>query len=307
MFAAMAAFLVAALAVPQAFGDDALAFAIAYGGVRAAQIALFLLASREEPLLRRSVLGLAVSTALGMGLLVGGAFASGGAREALWATALVLDIGGPYFFGAAGWQLEPGHFAERHGLIVIIALGESIIAIGAGAGVVLTAEVIVAAVLGIFLAAGLWWMYFDVASIMASRRLAAMPPGREQNELARDGYSYLHFPMVAAIVLIAFAMEETLSHVHDPLHLEPAVALGGGVALYLLAHVAFKRRSVGIWSIHRLVMAVVMLALIPVWHEVVAPVALAGVVALLVALILYETVRYSEVREEERAHLHEHG
>lgn len=306
MFAAMAAFLVTALAVPGAFGDDGMTFAVAYGLVRAGQIGLFLVASREELELRRSVIGLAGSTAVGIGLLVAGAFASGAARDVLWALSLLLDMAGPFFFGAKGWQLVPVHFAERHGLIIIIALGESVVAIGLGAGVTLTAEVIVAAVLGVFLAAGLWWTYFDVASIVAARRLASIPAGRERNELARDAYSYLHFPMVAGVVLTAFALKSTLAHPNDPLHLVPAVALGGGVALYLLAHVAFKRRAVGTWSIQRLVVAVLLLVLIPVWHELDAVAALAGAVALVALLILYETVRFAEAREAERAHLHEH-
>jgi low temperature requirement protein LtrA len=306
IFGAMAAFLVTALAVPDAFGDDAMVFAVAYGLVRFAQIGLFLVASREEPELRHSVVGLSGSTAAGIGLLIAGAFASGGARDALWALALLLDMGGPYFFGARGWQLVPVHFAERHGLIIMIALGESIVAIGASAGGKLTAEVVTAAVLGVFIAASLWWIYFDVASIIAARRLASLPPGREQNELARDAYSYLHFPMVAGVVLTAFGLHEALAHLTEPLHLVPACALGGGVALYLLAHVAFKRRGVGIWSMARLTAALVLLALIPVWHEVVALAALGGVLAVLVLLIVYETVRFAEARNEERAHLHEH-
>ncbi len=181
IFAAMAAFLVAALAVPDAFGDDAIALAIAYGVVRAAHVLLFLLASRGEPALRHSVVGFAASTALGVVLVLAGAFVDGGARAAIWALALVIDLGGPYFFGISGWQLVPAHFAERHGLIIIIALGESIVAIGVGAGVTLTAEVIVGAILGVFLASGLWWLYFDVTSITATRRLTSMPPGKERN------------------------------------------------------------------------------------------------------------------------------
>ncbi len=274
MFAAMAAFLVAALAAPQAFGDDAVIFAVAYSVVRVAHIALFMLASRDEPELRHSVIGLGVSTAIGVGLLFAGAFATGGARELLWLVALLLDAGGPFVFGSSGWQIIAHHFAERHGLIIIIALGESVVAIGVGAGVTLTAEVITGAVLGVFLASGLWWIYFDVASLIASRRLEELPPGREQNELARDAYSYLHFPMVAGVVLAAFGLKSTLSHINDPLHLVPAAALAGGVAIYLLAHVAFKRRAVQIWSVPRLVAALVLVALIPVWHEIVALAAL---------------------------------
>jgi low temperature requirement protein LtrA len=256
--------------------------------------------------LRRSVVGFAVSSGLAGGLVVAGACVSGDAREWIWLLALVVDMGGPYLFGIEGWQLVPRHFAERHGLIIIIALGESVVAIGVGAGVQLSAGVIAGAVLGLFLAAGLWWAYFDVASIVAARRLAELPPGKEQNELARDAYSYLHFPMVAGIVLVAFALHETLAHVDSRLHLVPAAALGGGVALYLLAHVAFKRRGVGIWSIQRVAVAALLLALIPGWHRVDAVVALAGVTAILAALIGYESVRYAEARAEERRHLHEH-
>jgi len=300
MFAAMAAFLVAALAIPTAFGDDAATFAVAYAVVRVAHIALFLLASRAQPALRRSVLGLAASTALGVGLLLAGALASGDARTTLWVVALLLDMTGPYFFGAQGWQLVPHHFAERHGLIVIIALGESIVAIGVGAGLELSSEVIVGAVIGVALAAGLWWVYFDVASLIAARRLVDMPAGREQNELARDAYSYLHFPMIAGIVLAAFAIKKTLSHVDDPLPYVAVVALAGGVGVYLLAHVAFKRRAVGTWSAQRIVAAVVVIALIPLWHEIDALAALAGMTALVAALILYETLRFAAVRAEER-------
>jgi low temperature requirement protein LtrA len=307
IFAAMAAFLVVALSVPTAFGDDAMIFAVAYGVVRVAHIALFLLASRAQPALRRSVLGLTASTALGVGLLIAGAFASGGARDTLWIVALALDMAGPFFFGAQGWQLVPRHFAERHGLIVIIALGESIVAIGVGAGVELTFDVIVGAVIAVILAAGLWWAYFDVASLMAARRLAEMPPGRQQNELARDAYSYLHFPMIAGVVLAAFGIKKALHHVDEPLALVPAVALAGGVGLYLLAHVAFKRRVMGTWSTQRVVAAVVIIALIPLWHEVDALVALAGITALVAALILYETVRFAAVRDEERHRPREHA
>jgi low temperature requirement protein LtrA len=112
--------------------------------------------------------------------------------------------------------------------------------------------------------------------------------------------------MVAGVVLTAFALKSTLAHVDDHLHLVPAAALGGGVALYLLAHVAFKRRAVGIWSIQRVVVAALLLALIPVWHGVDAVVALAGVTALVAALIGFETVRFAEARAQERHHLHEH-
>ena len=206
----------------------------------AAHIALFVLASRDDPALRKSVTGLAVSTAIGVGLLIGASFLDGLAQGALWALALLLDMGGPYLFGSEGWKLVPGHFAERHGLIIIIALGESIVAIGAGADTSLTFGIAAAAVVGILLSAALWWIYFDVVALVSARRLIRATEGREQNELARDSYSYLHFPMVAGIVLVAVSLKKTLADVDDPLAIVPAFALLGGVAFYLLGLVGFR-------------------------------------------------------------------
>ncbi len=213
IFAAMAAMLVAALCVPGAFGSEALLFACAYAIVRGAHIALFTIASREDPALRHSVAGLAYSTAIAAGLLFVAAATSGALQIGLWGLALVLDMGGPFLFGAEGWKLVPGHFAERNGLIVLIALGESIVALGVGAKVVLDAGTVVAAVLGVVVAAALWWVYFDVTAIVAERRLSRAAEGRERNEIARDSYSYLHFPMVAGIALLAVGLKLTLEDV----------------------------------------------------------------------------------------------
>jgi low temperature requirement protein LtrA len=303
IFAAMGALIVVSLAVPEAFGRLGLLLACAYLIVRAAQIVLFVSASRDDPGLRRSVTGLACSTAVGTGLLVGAAFADGAVQGALWAVALLLDMGGPYLFGSEGWKLSPGHFAERHGLIVIIALGESIVAIGAGAEYGVDAGVVVAAVLGIAVAAALWWLYFDVVALVAERRLLNARAGREQNEIARDSFSYLHLPMVAGIVLLALGMKKTLEHVGDPLELVPAVAAMGGTALYLLAHVAFRWRNVHRLSVQRLACAAVLLALIPLAVEIPALATLAVVAGLLAAVIAYEAVRFAELRDRLRHQL----
>jgi low temperature requirement protein LtrA len=303
IFAAMAALLVVALCVPDAFGDLGLTFALAYAGVRAAHIALYVLASRDDPAMRKSVLGLAVSTAIGVGLLVGASFLDGLAQGALWAVAIGLDMLGPFLFGAEGWKLVPGHFAERHGLIVIIALGESIVAIGVGAEAGLTFGVGVAAVLGVGLAATLWWAYFDVVALVATRRLEEAPAGRVRNEMARDSYSFLHLPMVAGIVLVALGLKKTLEHVDEPLSTVPAAALVGGLALYLLAHVAFRERNVRTLSVRRLVTAVVLVALLPVAVELPALATLALVTAVMCALIAYETIRYAEARDRIRHQL----
>ena len=300
MFAAMAAFLLAALCVPGAFGSEALLFALAYATVRTAHIVLFMLASREDPELRHSVIGLAISTAIGAGLLFLAAFASGGLQLGLWGLALVLDAGGPFLFGADGWKLVPGHFAERHGAIVIIALGESIVAIGVGAKVVIEAGVVAVAVLGMVVAAAMWWAYFDVTAIVAGRRLADATEGRERNEIARDSYSYLHFPMVAGIALVAVGIKRTLINVDDPLKLVPAVALLGGAAIYLLAHVAFRLRNTHTLSRRRLVCAALLLALLPAGATLPALATLAILAAVLTGLIAYEALRYAESRDRIR-------
>ena len=303
IFAAMAAFLVAALCVPDVFGASAVLFVGAYGVVRAFQLVLFRVASRDDPELRSSVGGLAASTAVGVALLLVGAVLGGPLQGGLWALALVLDMGGPFLFGAAGWKLAPGHFAERHGLILIIALGESIVAIGAGVTGTVGVGVVVAAVLGMAVAATLWWLYFDVVALAAARRLERAEVGREQNEIARDSYSYLHLPMVAGIVLVALGMKKTLGEVGEPLKLAPAAALLGGTALYLLAHVAFRLRNVRTLNRQRLGLAVLCVALVPLAVVLPALATLAVLTALLVALIAYETVRFAEARERIRHQL----
>jgi low temperature requirement protein LtrA len=300
MFAAMAAFLVAALCVPGAFGAEALLFACAYAVVRAAHIVLFTIASRDDADLRHSVLALAGSTAVGVALLFAAAAAGGGLRLGLWGLALVLDLGGPYVFGIEGWKLVPGHFAERHGGIVIIALGESIAAIAIGERASIGAGVVIAAVLGIVIAAALWWAYFDVTAIIAARRLAKARAGRERNAIARDSYSYLHLPMIAGIALIAVGLKRTLLAVDDPLRLVPAFALLGGAAMYLLAHVAFRLRNVHTFSARRLVCAIVLLALLPAGAALPALATLGILTAVLVALIAYEALRYADVRQRVR-------
>jgi low temperature requirement protein LtrA len=304
MFAAMAGLLIVALCVPGAFTDEALLFAGAYGVVRIAHLALFFLTCRDDPLLRRAVFtGLTVSTGVAIGLLVLASFLDGIPQGAVWALAIAIDMGGPLFHGQDGWRLVPGHFAERHGLIIIIALGESIVAIGIGAEGNVTAGVVIGASLGVMVAAALWWLYFDVVALAAERRLADAAPGRERNTMARDSFSYLHLPMVAGIVLLALGLKKTLEHVEDPLKLVPAVALLGGTALYLVAHVAFRYRNVHSFNRHRAITAVLLVALIPVAVEVPALATVGAVAAILTLLIAYEVRRYAEARDRLRHQL----
>jgi low temperature requirement protein LtrA len=300
IFAAMGALLIVAICLPEAFDELALEFALAYGAVRAGHIALFILASRDDPALRSSVSGFAVGTAVAVGLLVVASFLDGPAQAGIWVLALAIDWGEPYLAGAEGWRLVPEHFAERHMLIMIVALGESVVAIGIGAEVSLTAGIAAAAALGIALVAGMWWIYFDVVALISMRRLIDAPEGPQRNALARDSYSYLHFPMVAGIVLAALGLEKTLAHVDDPLEIAPAFALLGGLALYLLGLVGFRFRHIHSINRQRLLFALVLLAAFPAATELPSLAVLALVATLLCAMIAYEHTGYGERRTELR-------
>jgi low temperature requirement protein LtrA len=300
LFAAMAAFLIAAISVPDAFGSLATEFAVAYGAVRFAQIFLLALAGRDDPSFRRSVTGLGIGTTIGVALLVFGSFLDPGPQAAVWGVALILDMGEPYLFGSEGWHLVPGHFAERHGLIVIIALGESVVAIGLGAGTHLTWGIAAAATLGIGVVAALWWTYFDIVALVSARRLVRAPEGRVRNELARDSYSYIHFLLVAGIILLALGLKKAIGHPTDALDDVPAFALVGGVAVYLLGLVAFRYRHIQTINPQRFAMALLLLALYPVALELSALVMLALLNVLLWSMIAYETRGYGEGRAEVR-------
>ena len=300
LFAAMAAFLIAAICVPDAFGDLGIEFALAYGVVRFAQIFLLFLAGRDDPGLRRSVTGLGIGTTVGVSLLIAGSFLDPGPQAAVWGLALILDMGEPYLFGSEGWHLVPGHFAERHGLIVIIALGESIVAIGLGAGSHLTWGIAAAAVLGIGVVAALWWTYFDIVALVSARRLIRAPEGKVRNELARDSYSYIHFLLVAGIILLALGLKKAIGHPTDPLEDVPAFALVGGVAVYLLGLVAFRYRHIRTINRHRFSVALLLFALYPVALELSALAMLVLLNAVLWAMIAFETRGYGEDRAEVR-------
>ena len=178
MLAAATGLLIVALCVPEAFGDRGLSFAIAYGLVRLGQIALYTLARRDGTGIRRWMLGFAINTSIVIGLLVGASFVNGGVQAMLWVAAILIDWCVSPLFGVADWRLVPAHFAERHNLVIILALGESIVALGVGAEIDLTASVILAAVLGMGLASALWWVYFDVVALVTERRLMQAPEGR---------------------------------------------------------------------------------------------------------------------------------
>jgi low temperature requirement protein LtrA len=300
MLASMAAMFGVALAVPGAFGDDAVLFGVTYVVVRLLHLVLSATVVGDDPDRRGALLRFAPTAIVGPSLLVLAGFLEGDERVAIWLAALAIDYLGPVVIGVGGgWRVAPEHFAERHGLIILIALGESIIAIGLGAGFELDTGVLVASALGIVVVSALWWLYFDVAAILARTRLM-QARGLELHRLALHAYSYLHLPMVAGIVLFALGLKTTVGDVGEPLDTVPAVALCGGAALYLLGHVAFLFRTTGRVFRRRTIGAIVLLVLIPLAVAIPALAALALVGAACAFVVAYEVLRHREHRVQVR-------
>jgi low temperature requirement protein LtrA len=320
LFAAMAAVFVQAVTIPEAFDDlpgglyGPIVFALGYFVVRAVHIVMFWLASRDDPQLRGQIVRFLPSMLAGTILLLIASQTTGTTQTLLWFAAIAGDYLGTLVAGTK-WRLRSaGHFGERHGLIIIVALGESIVAIGVGvAHMPISWPIIAASALGLVVAGAMWWAYFDVTALVTERALAAAS-GERQIRLARGGYTFLHLPMVTGIILMSLGLKKVLGYVGgedghtvaDPIYGIPLAALYGGAALYLLAHVGFKRYVAGSLNVERLVVVAVLLALIPVMAMVPALVALAVLAVVLSALIGYETFRYAEQRQQVRGAAHDH-
>jgi len=302
LIGAMGAMLVTSLAVPRAFGSYGLIFGLGYFAVRSFHLATYTYVARKEhdQQLGTVVGRLGTTMMPAAALLVLAGVLDGPARTACWVAALAVDYGGILLRGVDGWRITPSHFAERHGLVIIIALGESVVSLGVGADrLTLTTGVIVGALLGLAVAAALWWAYFDVVAIVGERRLRHADPDK-QALIARDSYTYLHLPMMAGIILFAIGVKRTLIELHAHLEIVPATALCGGIALYLLALSAFKRRNIGSFNTQRLLAAAVLVAMIPLATAVPALLALGLVTAVACGLIVYEVTRYAETRQRVR-------
>jgi low temperature requirement protein LtrA len=301
MLIAMAAMFVAALAVPDAFGTHGVLFGVAFLIVTVMHLTLYALSARRDPDLLAAILSVAPSALVGAALIIVAGFVDGGLKPMLWLAALAVAYFGPLVRGMRGWRVQPAHFVERHGLIVIIAIGESLIAIGLGeksSGI--STGVIVAAVLGFAVTTSFWLAYFDFFTIRAHQMLTDRS-GVERVALARDVYTYLHLPMVAGIVLFAFAMKTTLGDVDGELATIPALGLCGGPALYLFAFVALRMRVSRTLRGGRLIAAIAFALLWPIAVVVPALVALTLVAVVWVGLHAYEIVWWREARARTRA------
>ncbi len=288
MFAAMATMLVAAIVLPDAFGEHAVAFGIAYFIFRALHLLLFWIAGRDVQGIRMALLRLSPNFLAAPALIAVAGFLGPTPRVVLWIAAISLDYSSPVLRGMAGWHVAPAHFVERHGLIVIIALGESIVAVGVGAGGLPVGSALISGiVLAMLVVAGLWWAYFDEQPDRVERRLLDSDE-LPRAVLARDLFSYLHMPMVAGIILFALGVTETLGHTGEELDGIPALALGGGVALYLASLVAFRLRAEGALDASRLLAAGASLACVAFAMTASALAALAALAAVVAVLTAWE-------------------
>lgn len=311
MLVAMGTMFLTALAVPGAFGqlssvaggerDQALLFGVTYLAVRVMHVLLFVVIGRDKPGVGDAARRLAPGLLTGAGLILVAAFLPPGwPRGLLWLVAIVIDVGSPLVTGTSGWKVSPGHFAERHGLVVIIALGESIVALGVGvADELYSVRIIVSVLVGFTALACLWWLYFDVVAIAAEERLSSAPQ-EEQTALARDSYNYVHLVMVAGIVLLALVMKKSFDDIDAPLKVTVSFALYGGTAIYLVGHLLFRLRNLGTWNVQRAVCAVLLLVLLPVGTVAPAWVSLVLLMSVLLGLVTYETLHFRESRHRLR-------
>ncbi|MDT3445098.1 MULTISPECIES: low temperature requirement protein A [unclassified Pseudofrankia] len=317
LIAAMVAMSAASLAVPEAWNDlpgglDApVVLALAIVVVRVEHLLVYAVAARGDAVLLRQIVVAAVPVAVAAVLLVVGAFADDGTRTLIWLAALAVDYGGIFVTAGEGWRVHaPGHFSERHGLIVIVALGESVVALGAGAAAYPVSWAVLATMaLAIAVSATMWWLYFDVVALVGERILRRRT-GAARTAMARDTYTYLHFLLVLGILTTALGIKKVAGYVADttdhdltdPVKGLAAVTLGLGPALYLIGVSSIRWRNVGKPNLPRLVVAVLLLAIIPALSHLPALAALGLVAVTMAGVTAFDDIRLAKSRDVIRHH-----
>lgn len=316
MIVAMTAMVVVGLVVLESFGDlpggldGPLVLVGAYLVARVTHAVVFVVI--EEPALRRRVLLTVGTSVLASGvLLVTGALLGGAWQLGLFLAAVALEpILSARISGSTEWPVRStAHFTERHGLIVILALGESIIAIGVGVSrEPISVPILGGVLLAVLISVALWWAYFSRLAHAAEAALSARPRS-ERGRVASAGYTYLHLAIVAGIVLAALGLEDATAHVTESegFGMFGAAALGGGVSLYLAGTAFFARVVVGRWAVVRLVGAAVIGLAVPAWALVTPFAALAVIAGTLVALLGVESAALAHGRHAGTGAAREYG
>jgi low temperature requirement protein LtrA len=274
--------------------EGALWFAATYVAVRVIGLLVYYWVAWNDPLQRRAVRVFGLFSLGGLAAVVAGAAAGGSAQYIWWGLAIVLDLVAAGIGGQQeGWNLHPDHFAERHGLIVIIALGETLIVAASGlVDAPATPAAMLTAVLAVAVTCGLWWTYFRHAR-PAFEHALAVREGNARSRLARDVFSVIHFPMLCGIVAMAAATEEALAHPDVPLGPDVRIALGCGAVLFVCG------TAIAMWrATNRL----------PLWRVVLVPVtavavaAVGAVPAMTLAMLLATIVTVSVIEHRSPAH-----
>ena len=262
LLAGMAGYLVLALAIPRAFSEGDVAFGVAYLVIVAIHTGLY--SRTGEARTVRALLRLAPLNLASALLVLAAVIADGAAAYLLWAAAFALEWVTPMLTPIGGFRIAPAHFVERHGLVVIVALGESVVAIGIGAAH-LPVDLALAsvAVLGLLLAACLWWAYFGGDDRRAEQALAAVPDDR-RGWVAVQAFGYCHLLMLLGIIALAAGLKDAIGHAFEPLDLAHALLLAGGVAAFLAGDILFRRTLRIGPARHRAAAAVLALATVPV-------------------------------------------
>ena len=286
MIVAMGGMFFVAISIPHAFdrhGNAGVVLVAAYSVVRLVHIVVYLIAAGSDPNMRSVLTGMFGVILAALALLWVGALVGGRAQMWWWLGSVVVDQAGVYLVRSTRWVLNSAsHFSERFSLVILIAIGESIVDLGSASSVAhLTLRLGVALVCGVAVAVCFWWLYFDVVALVAERVLRESH-GLRRTRLARDSYTYLHLPMVAGIVFAAMGLYLLVSQEHVE---AGRYALDGGIALYLAGHLAFRLRNLGSLNNGRAVAMVVALALIPATRALPALGQLAVPAVLLIALV----------------------
>jgi low temperature requirement protein LtrA len=288
LLAGMGSYLVLALSIPQAFGGAGLTFGLAYVVIVSVHIGLFTRSTSAT--VTQAIAGLAPYNGVSALMVLAGGIAGGTAQYVLWALAGIFEWITPKVNEPSGFEVGPAHFVERHGLVVLVAIGESVVAVGIGAaGLPIDLELVAVAILGLTLSACLWWTYFGGDDARAEIALSSAP-ARPRAVMAVEAFGYGHLPILLGIIGIAATLRRAIGHASDQLPLEPALSLACGAALFLLGDVVMRRTLHIGRSRWRALAALLVLVTIPLGTEVAAVAQLAVLVVLLGALFAWEQV-----------------
>lgn len=287
ILAAMGATLFMALGVPESFDGNPAAFAIPYFVVRMLAAGLYWFASKDYPIQRAAFMTFFPASGTAAALVLVGGFLEQPWTAVLWIASALLDVISAANAGRGTWAVDASHFAERNGLFVIIALGETIVGIGLAAAGAEGDGQTAATVLAFLGAAALWWSYFAHAAPKAEAYLV-QATGQESGRFARDAYTVLHYPLVVGIVFFAVAAEAVVLHPNDPLPVVERFALAIGIALVMLSIVAAIYRAVRRVPVERLVAALGLVVLGWVGETMPAVTFAASAVFVLIAALLVE-------------------